>query len=98
MNKLLAFLLLSMGVPALAATYTVAAGASAATIQATVNTAGTPEEVAALEGNATGRFLRPLLERQRHDLYRADCRHRHPEPPRDRGSYRKFNHGVCLAN
>jgi Fn3 associated/Beta xylosidase C-terminal Concanavalin A-like domain len=40
MNKLLAFLLLSMGVPALAATYTVAAGASAATIQATVNTAG----------------------------------------------------------
>jgi len=40
MNKLLAFLLLSTGVPALAATYTVAAGSSAATIQATVNTAG----------------------------------------------------------
>ncbi len=40
MNKVLAFLLLSMGVPALAATYTVAAGSSNATIQDVVNTAG----------------------------------------------------------
>jgi hypothetical protein len=40
MKKLLAFVLLSMGVPAFAATYTVAAGSSAATIQALVNTAG----------------------------------------------------------
>jgi hypothetical protein len=40
MNKILAFLLLSMGVPALAATYTVAAGSSNATIQDVVNTAG----------------------------------------------------------
>ena len=40
MNKFMTLLALSMGVPALAATYTVQAGSSAATIQAIVNTAG----------------------------------------------------------
>jgi Fn3 associated len=40
MKKLLALFLLSMGAPAWAATYTVAAGSSAADIQAIVNTAG----------------------------------------------------------
>ncbi len=40
MNKFMALLVLSMGLPALAATYTVQAGSSAATIQEIVNTAG----------------------------------------------------------
>ena len=40
MNKIMAFLVFSMGVPALATTYTVQAGSSAATIQGIVNTAG----------------------------------------------------------
>ncbi len=40
MNKLVALLAFSVGVPALATTYTVKAGAGAATIQAIVNTAG----------------------------------------------------------
>jgi Chitobiase/beta-hexosaminidase C-terminal domain/Bacterial Ig-like domain (group 2) len=40
MNKSLALLFLGMGVPAMAATYTVAAGSSAATIQSIVNSAG----------------------------------------------------------
>jgi Chitobiase/beta-hexosaminidase C-terminal domain/Bacterial Ig-like domain (group 2) len=40
MHKILLFVLLNMTVPAFAATYTVAAGSSVATIQAIVNTAG----------------------------------------------------------
>ncbi len=40
MNKFMALFVLSMGVPALATTYTVPAGSSAAAIQAIVNTAG----------------------------------------------------------
>ncbi len=40
MNKFIALSVLSMGVPALATTYTVPAGSSAATIQSIVNTAG----------------------------------------------------------
>jgi hypothetical protein len=40
LNKFMAFLVFSMGVPALATTYTVPAGSSAATIQGIVNTAG----------------------------------------------------------
>jgi Chitobiase/beta-hexosaminidase C-terminal domain/Bacterial Ig-like domain (group 2) len=40
LNKFMAFLVFSIGVPALATTYTVPAGSSAATIQGIVNTAG----------------------------------------------------------
>jgi hypothetical protein len=40
LNKFMAFLVFSMGLPALAATYTVQAGSSAATIQEILNTAG----------------------------------------------------------
>ena len=40
LNKFITLLVLSTGVPALAATYTVQAGSSAATIQGIVNTAG----------------------------------------------------------
>ena len=40
MNKFITLLVLSAGLPALAATYTVPAGSSAATIQGIVNTAG----------------------------------------------------------